>query len=152
MRTLDRTRFALEEIKTFCSSSEPSPLIQSYFSNYLSVLFYSEVEQVVRKILEDRLSRIDDAKVSSFINHGSGKLFTRVKKNEMNELLKMFGCGDGDLLSEHVDDSEVQKYSAIIVDRHLTSHGTGSNVTIPQIEAAVPCAEKIFSAFENIIA
>lgn len=151
MRTLDRTRFALDEIKSFCISAEASPLIQSYFSNYLSVLFYAEVEQIVRNILEDRLSQINDKKVSMFINHGSGKLFARVKKNEINDLLKMFGCGDGDLLSQYVDDSEVQRYSAIILDRHLTSHGNGSNVTIPQIEAAVPCAEKIFAAFEQII-
>lgn len=151
MRSLQRTRFALEEIKSHCNETGATPLIKSYFANYLAVIFYAETEQLLRKIMEDRLSSLGDAKVESFVNYGAGSFFNRVKKKELNDLLKMFGCGEGDLLAEEVSEVDVQLYSAIITDRHTTSHGTGSNVTIEQIEVATPCAERLFDAFERII-
>jgi hypothetical protein len=151
-RRLEKTRFALEEIKLFCSQNQPTPLVTSYFAQYLAVSFYSETEQIVRSVLEDRLSRIADRKVTCFIASGSGALLKRVKKTELNDLLIKFDCGQGDVLGQHVNEEDVQAYSSIITDRHRTSHGDGAGVTIGDVERALPCAERLFDAFEQLIA
>lgn len=151
MRRLEKTRFALDEIKAFCAASPPNPLVSSYFAQFLAVSFYAETEQTVRKILEDRLSRINDEKVSSFISSGNGAIFKRVRKTDLNDLLSKFKCGDGDIIGAHVDEVDTQAYSSIINDRHLTSHGEGSSITIADVERALPCAERMFDIFEQLI-
>jgi hypothetical protein len=61
---LQRTQFALDEIKEFLLASPRNPLIENYLVQYLLVAFYSEFEEHVKLVISSRIRRIDDRRVA----------------------------------------------------------------------------------------
>ena len=147
-----RTTFALEEIRAYVGIASGNPLIESYFVQFLLVSFYSECEEVLSSIMERRLNVIEDIKVSSFISKTNDAMFRRVKKAEINDILKKFNCGTGDIISQYVGSLNLQPYFDAITNRHLVAHSEGVTMTLSSFADALPCAEAIFDAVEQALA
>lgn len=148
---LARTAFAYDEIRSFLGDNQGNPLVESYFVQYLLIAFYSEVEEKLKEIIRSRLNQIGDAKVSHFIFKTNEGMIKRVKKSEINDLLKKFDCGDGDIVSDILDNPNLQPYFDAITNRHLVSHHDGSNMTLEYFGSALPCGEAILNAVESAI-
>lgn len=148
---LVRTSFALEEVTEFLSNTQGSPLIDSYLVQYLLVSFYSEMEDKIKDIVNNRLSQITDVKVSYFVAKTNEGMLRRVKKAEINDVLQKFNCGEGDVIGALVGNLNLQPYFHAITNRHLVSHQNGTNMTLSRFAEAVQCGEIILDAVENAL-
>lgn len=148
---LERTKDALDKIKIHLEKISPDPHIESYFVQYLLVSFYSEVEDSIKNIIKNRLNKINDRKIVKFVYKTNEAMIKRVKKSDINEVLKLFDCGDGDIISNHCGDINLLPYFNAITNRHAVSHSTGVSITLREFEAAIPCAEHIFTIVEQLI-
>ncbi|QJB68210.1 hypothetical protein [Parasphingorhabdus halotolerans] len=150
--SLDRTRFVTEEITGFLAvQAEQNRNIESYFTQHLLVVFYSETEQKIKKLVEHRLNQIDDRKVAKFIYSTNEGMLNRIKKGELNDLLKKFDCGDGDIIGDEFSQAEHQKYSGAIANRHSVSHGEGASMTLEEFLEVLNATEKILTFVEEKI-
>lgn len=153
MAALPRTELALEEIKRHLTSAPVSnPMIESFFAQYLSVSFYSEVEDHVKAIYKRRLSASNDARISFFVAKTMEKMIGRVKKSEIKDMAANFGDDCDAVFDGMIDERDSALYATVINNRHLAAHGSGSNVTIPDIEQAIGAAERILVSLERAIA
>jgi hypothetical protein len=148
---LERTKDSLEKIKAHLSNGVNDPHIESFFVQYLLVVFYAESEDIIKRIIKTRLLEIQDRKVANFIFKTSEGMIRRTKKNDINEVLKLFDCGDGDIIARNCHDLNLQPYSNAIANRHLVSHSTGVSITLREFEDAIPCAESIFLIVQRLI-
>ncbi|MGW8188860.1 HEPN domain-containing protein [Sphingomonas hankookensis] len=148
---LEKTKFAFEEISSHIQNTTQNPLLQSYFVQYLLVAFYSEMEHSIKLLIQERLSNIEDYKVSSFVYKSSEGMIRRVKKAEINDLLRIFGCGEGDLIGEKCGDTNLQPYFDAITNRHLVSHSDGVTMTLDDFSKVLPCADLILEKVREIL-
>ena len=148
---LVRTSFSFDEIKSFLMKTGNIPLIESYLVQYLLVAFYSEVEEKIKEIISNRILNIQDRKVASFILTTHDAMLRRVKKSDINDVLKKFNCGEGDIISNLLGDNNIQAYFDAITNRHLVSHQSGTNMTLSRFHEALTSAEMILNAVEQAL-
>lgn len=148
---LVRTQFAYEEIANHMAIVGRNALLESYFVQYLLIAFYAEVEERLKETITKRLSQINDEKVAHFIYKTNESMIKRVRKSEINDLLQKFNCGDGDVISEALAGKNLQPYFDAITNRHLVSHRDGASMTLDAFSEALPCAEEILEAVENLL-
>jgi hypothetical protein len=79
-------------------------------------------------------------------------MIRRVKKSEINDIIRKFGCDEEDCVGDELEGLKLQPYFDAIANRHSVAHGTGCDMTLDEFERAIPCAEKIFIAVEKAIA
>lgn len=150
--SLDRTRFVTEEITDFLAiQAEKNRTIESYFTQHLLVVFYSETEQKIKKLVEQRLAQIEDRKVAKFIYSTNEGMLNRIKKGELNDLLQKFDCGEGDIIGDEFSPIEHQKYSGAIANRHQVSHGEGASMTLDEFLEVLDATEKILTFVQEKI-
>lgn len=148
---LARTTFAYEEASAHLERVGSDPLIENYLVQYLLVSFYAEIEEKIRDIMCERISSITDRKVSHFVTTMNEGMFRRVKKTEINDVLYTFNCGDGDLISEYLNQMNLQPYFDAITNRHKVSHDQGSSMTLSYFGQALPCGEAILGAVKAML-
>lgn len=149
---LSRTRFALSEVKAHLKiDGIDADVISSYLVQYLLVAFYSEMEETVASTIRTRLHFNGDKKLETFVCTTNEKMIGRIKKSEIKDVLKVFGCEDGELL-EDVTEEEIGYYSAAISNRHKVSHSQGATITLTQFERAVEAADKILDSLKRCLA
>lgn len=149
---LTRTTFAYEAVLQHLGSAGRNPLIEIYLVQFLLVALYAEVEEKLKSIVAARLSEIQDRKVAAFIYQTSEGMIRRVKKAEINDLLRKFDCGDGDVIAELLGEVNLQPYFDAITNRHLVSHDDGAQMTLEYFGSALPCAEMVLGAVQQALA
>jgi hypothetical protein len=149
---LERTRFALENVREFIAQAGSNPLIENFLVQYLLVSFYSEVEDTLARILRARIAAVTDSKLAVFIATTNEAMIRRVKKSEINDILKKFGCDEASCVGDELDGMNLQPYFDAIANRHSVAHGSGCDMTLDEFERAIPCAERIFLAVQEAIA
>jgi len=147
---IERTKFALESVKDFLSEHGRNPLIENFCVQYLIVCLYSEMEEALSALIRIRLSGIGDERVAKFIASTNDAMIRRVKKSEINDVLKKFGCEE--LVDGHIDGVNLQPYFDAISNRHLVTHGEGCSMTLEEFERAIPCANLLLRTVEDAIA
>lgn len=148
---LQRTNFAYEETLAHLKAVGRNPLIEIYLVQFLLVAFYAEVEEKVKEIILARLSSISDPKVASFIFKSNEGMLKRVSKSDINDVLRKFDCGTGDIISSLLDDVNLQPYFDAITNRHKVSHDDGASMTLEYFGEALPCGEAILDALEGAL-
>lgn len=149
---LARSTFAYEETQAFLDGANENSLIKSYLVQYLLVSLYSEIEEHVKIIIQNRINLIEDRKVASFVFKSNEAMLKRVKKAEINDVLQKFDCGTGDIISGILGDMNLQPYFDMITNRHLVSHNDGASMTLEYFGQAIPCAEAVLDALEAALA
>lgn len=147
-----RTGLALKEIESFLGTVEhESPLVENYLAQYLAVAFYSEMEERVKAVYQDRIQGSGDVRIANFILKTQDAMLGRVRKSDIKEMAKCFGDDCRDRFNAALSEELVQKYQNVILNRHETSHTTGSSVTIDDVKVAVEAAETILDALNLAI-
>lgn len=148
---LSRTSFAYEETRHHLTAVGRNPLIETYLVQYLLIAFYAEFEERMKEIVSQRLSLIADRKVAAFIVKLNEGMIKRINKTDINDLLKKFDCGDGDIISGRVGELNLQPYFDAVTNRHKVSHDQGSTMTLDGFGAAIPCAEAILNVVKEVL-
>ena len=152
MPRLERTRFALSEVEEYLNYiEEPAPLIEIFLVSYLTISFYSEMEEHVKQIYQNRLNFNGDARLEFFIHTTNEAMMRRVKISEISDLANCFGDDCRDNFRNNLDERDVQAYSSVISNRHRVAHGRGGNLTIGDIRTAIIAADCILESLENAI-
>ena len=115
------------------------------------IAFYAEFEERMKEIVSQRLSLIADRKVAAFIVKLNEGMIKRINKTDINDLLKKFDCGDGDIISGRVGELNLQPYFDAVTNRHKVSHDQGSTMTLDGFGAAIPCAEAILNVVKEVL-
>lgn len=148
---LDRTKLAYEEIQSHITKLPKNHLIESYFVQYLLIRFYSEMEEAIKSIIKRRVEKCGDEKLASYVTKSNESMMKRIKKAEINDFLKLFACGDGDIIGDLCGDRNLQPYFDAITNRHLTSHSDGGSMTLAEFSQSIECAELILEKVEHIL-
>lgn len=147
---IERTRFAFESVKGFLDARGRDALIENFCVQYLIVSLYSEMEDALSRMIRARLQGIGDEKIAKFILATNDAMIRRVKKAEINDLLKKFGCDD--LIDGYIGENNIQPYFDAIANRHLVTHGDGCRMTLDDFEKVLPCADLILLTVSESIA
>ena len=153
---LQRTCYAIERSRIHLNGVDDSNLDKHQISNYLAcvsaVIFYSEMEECLKSIVRKRLNVDVDGKLGTFLNKTNEKMLSRMKRKELSETIGLFGDDCEEEFKRRFPPEEIAPYHNVISERHLTAHGSGSNITLNDVETAVNVGERILVAVEEIIA
>lgn len=147
---VERTKFAFENIKEFFERNGRDPLVESFLVQYLIVNLYSEMEKLLAQTIRARLAGVGDGRAAEFIAATNDAMIRRVKKAEINDVLKKFGCDE--IIDNQIDGVNLQPYFDAIAGRHLVTHGDGCSMTLEEFECVLPCADLILESVQQMIA
>lgn len=125
--------------------------VSSYLAQVAAVAFYSEMEEKVQEVVTSRFFAGGDAKLANFLSKIDEKAIRRIKRPEIADTVGLFGDECRDVFLNNVPPADLETYYNVINNRHKTSHGAGSSVTINEVRDAIVIGEKILSVIETVI-
>ena len=155
MARLLRTNQVVETSERHLSSISDTNLdkleISNYFAQIATVVFFSEMEKNLKEIVKSRFRHGGDEKLATFLSKTNEKLLSRMKRKEISDTVALFGDACKDDFQSRFPPSDLEIYSNVIKDRHETSHGDASSVTLLEVKQAVEIAERILVSVEEVI-
>lgn len=152
MTRLARTEFALSQVKTHLSKlPNRAPDIESFLVRYLTVSFYSEMEEQVKQVYKNRLHFTGDSRLQFFVSKTNDNMMQRVKKSDIKDFAKCFGEDCKSLFDDSLEQQDVAAYSSVISNRHNAAHGSGGTITVADVEKAIAAADRVLDSLENAI-
>ena len=165
MVEFDRTRKAIYDLsfvlsrlnKTFDSNGTEesenntdvrnSDAIKKYFTDYVVITFYSEIEEKLHGIMNSHREEFEKINLSSFL----------FRKNVRKRMLVLPGLSADTMnecfrIKEKIKNEFFQSYKTIIDRRHQIAHGgvdKQSNVSWEEVEEIYLVGEKIMRAIEK---
>lgn len=152
MSKLQRTEFALTRVKAHLTEMKGQrPDIESFLVQYLIVLFYAEMEEMVKRVYRNRLHVNGDHRLEYFVSKTNDRMMRRLSKSEIKELAKCFGEDCKEIFDRNLEEHEEKAYSSVISNRHNTVHGNGATLTIIEVEKGIAAADSVLISLENAI-
>lgn len=152
MTKLPRTAFALDLVsKHLDETGTSSSPIEGYLVQYLTVAFYSEMEEQVKRIYRSRLHFEGDQRLAHFVTKTQDKMMGRVNKSEIAQLAVCFGDECKTLFNENLEAQDIAYYGTVISNRHQISHAQGATITLPDFRKAIQAADKILISLQSAI-
>jgi hypothetical protein len=145
-----RTKQALSTATSHLSTSS-DPEIQHYLMQFVSVVFYSELEAKLAIVIENVLTKQCGVRGGQFVKTHLASILKRAEKKDIAKLVSGFG---DDLLGKFnslVDDQQVSAYSNLILARHRVGHSTGVEINPADVRNGVLAAEHILTMCNTII-
>ena len=147
---LSRTRSVSVALADYIAAN-PDPEIESYSAQYLTIVFYAEVESKVRDLCHLIFEAYSDKRIGTFLSRNQATILNRIKKSELSELASLFGDEVKTAFNDGITESEVADYNNVVLARHKVGHGPGVNVTPLEIKRAVDIAEKMLLRLHDIL-
>ena len=134
---LDRVEMTIEVCQEHLNStSSYGSQIEAFLTQQLLVIICAEIEKTIEEMIiaqaRDRCS--DD--FQTFIQSCLNATFRSIQSSELAGLLKRFGTARKRRFLELVDERARTAYDSIVVNRHNTAHGSGSNLTFREAVAS----------------
>ena len=126
-------------------------VISIYLARMAAVTFYAEMEEQVKDIVAARFTHGGDAKLAHFLSKTNDGLLARMKRKEIGDTVGLFGEQCKVDFQTRIPESDIVQYSNVIKDRHHTSHGEGSDVTLSEVKVAMEVGERILVAIKEVI-
>ena len=152
---LDRVDMTIEVCQEHLTNSTSSfrPQIEDFLTQQLLVIIYAEIEKAIKEMIiaqaRDRCGDDFPAFIASCLN----AIVHSMKSSEMAGLLKRFGTARKDRFRELVDDRAETAYNNIVMNRHNTAHGSGSNLTfreaVKSYRAGLSVIESLSTALQE---
>lgn len=147
---LNRTRFALEKTKAALDLlDEDRVLISNYFTEYVLVIFCSEMEEKIKFSLEKALQNNTSDDLTLFITNTLDTIFKRICKKDLAKTVRYFGEDKFNNFKSLIDDTTAQKYANFVSNRHSVAHPGSVNVSWQEIQTIADVGEAILSAFRT---
>lgn len=122
-------------------------LLEVIAAQYVAVVAYADIERELGDMIEKRLKRIGDEKVSYFIYKLNEKMFKRVPKTDIAETAACFGDNCRADLNNRITEKDVQSYTNLIQTRHDVAHPGTSNATMAGVRDGLEAGKRILSEF-----
>lgn len=153
---LVKTQLAVDTIRVHLAQislgSPETNLIKSYLAANCAVLFYGEMEDLVSKILQTRLTPTVSSRMATFIHASSEGILRRVKKADIADLVSKFGPIAKQEFEAAFTDQDVTRYSNVISKRHQNAHQPGGiSVTLEEVETAIPIANRMLVELDQLV-
>ena len=150
---LSRTEAAIEECKQFLASTDSDvSAIESYLMQYLLTLLCSEIQERLRERAVSHFGKDGDARMGRFIeNTSTSHLMRGVRISSLSGFLGNFGSDIKDAFQEGLDDRDISLYSNVVRERINVAHGSGGQVTLRELEAALPVCQRVIEQFEAVL-
>ena len=145
---LDRVEMTIEVCQEHLNSTRSyGSQIEAFLTQQLLVIICAEIEKAIKEMIiaqaRDRCS--DD--FQTFIKSCLNATFRSILSSEIAGLLKRFGTARKQRFLELMDENAKNAYDSIVVNRHNTAHGSGSNLTFRE---AVEFYRKGLSVIESL--
>jgi len=146
---LDRTKLVLDKaLAVLKVIKTDKDLIASYFSDYILIVFFSELEEKIKESLHEALLKATTKELSVFLSTTMDTIFKRIDKKNLGKTIKYFGGSNKERFDSLLDDGTSQKYINFIENRHKVAH-PGESVTVSweEVKEVVNVGEKVINAF-----
>jgi len=150
---LNRTRLVLEESQAVIASRQPGQgVVANYLTEYILIIFYSEVEENLKIIIGNKLKSSSNAEIANFITSKLESILNRVEKKELCKTLLYFGEEKKRAFIAEVDESTMTKYKGFIANRHNVAH---VNKTVEtswlDVQSIADIGESVLGAFQEAL-
>ena len=134
---LDRVEMTIEVCQEHLNSTRSyGSQIEAFLTQQLLVIICAEIEKAIKEMIiaqaRDRCSDDFQAFIKSCLN----AIFRSSKSSEIAGLLNRFGTARKQRFLELMDEGAKNAYDSIVVNRHNTAHGSGSNLTFREAVAS----------------
>lgn len=134
---LDRVDMTIEVCQEHLNStSSYGSEIEKFLTQQLLVIICAEIEKAIEAMIIARARDRCSDDFQTFIQSCLNATFRSVGSSEIAGLLKRFGTARKQRFLELVDERAKNAYDSIVVNRHNTAHGSGSNLTFQEAVAS----------------
>ena len=117
------------------STASRSTEMEAYLVGYLLVIICSAYEQRIKDLVIARSKHSKDVDLTSFVTGVSARVVRSIKCSEVAGVLGLFGSHCKEKFQQDVNDTPAQvAYDNIINNRHMVTHGGGTNMTFADVE------------------
>ena len=127
------------------------PVISVYLARYINGLMCMEIEQVVTRLIRDRLAiGCSDTATSNFLKSMGRSSVRNAKISEIRDTIRLFGNDYGNTFNTLVDQSVgqegIEKLGMAVRKRNENSHENPPNITFRDLQEVFPVAVKVVEA------
>lgn len=146
---LERTRLVLEKSQAVVSGAKlEQDAFANYVTEYILIVFYSEVEEKIKEIIGDALKKSSNESISDFLTTTLDTIIRRIDKKELCKTLSYFGDGKKNAFVAGIDEAIFSKYQSFLNNRHNVAHvGKTVEVSWSDVQEIVDVGEAVLSAF-----
>lgn len=158
---LPRTERAIADFQNLLSQHPHTDgAIQSYLTSHINVLMCAEIEQVVTRLVVERLAvGYHDEDTSNFFpNFLKERRISSIRNATVPEIrrtLAVFSPAYGEkfdgLLSQSVKDEDVQKLRVVVEKRNASAHGIPPSITFQELEETYQAATAVVAAVRQTL-
>ena len=134
---MSRINQALEDCENHLAATNSyNTQIERLLTDSLLVVISAEFEQKINSIIRERFDLIEDESLRELIRVCIGTI-SRIRSTHMGDLLERFGADRKTAFRNEIDGSQDTEraetfYNNLIINRHDTAHGIGSNLTFQE--------------------
>ena len=158
---LPRTERAIADFQNLLSQHPHTDgAIQSYLTSHINVLMCAEIEQVVTRLVVERLAvgHRDEDTANFFPNFLQERRISSIRNATVAEIRKTLAAFspayreqfDG-LISQAVKAEDVQKLREVVEKRNASAHGIPPNITFRELEETYDAAAAIVAAVRQTL-
>lgn len=127
------------------------PVISVYLARYINGLMCMEIEQVVTRLIRDRLAiGCSDTATSNFLKSMGRSSVRNAKISEIRDTIRLFGNDYGNTFNTLVDQSVgqegIEKLGMAVRKRNENAHENPPNITFRDLQEAFSIAVKVVEA------
>jgi len=134
-----------------CETCDPQ--VEAYLSKYLVILMYTVFEGEIRKMIEERVSRIDDSYLRSFIISSLDNLILGIKTSDLKGLLKRFSPDYKAKFGNLIKDNEIKEtfFNNIVVHRNQVAHQDRLNASFKDLVRFYDLGNEILDDLREVL-
>lgn len=125
------------------STSSYGSQIEAFLTQQLLVIICAEIEKKIKEMISAQHS----------IKSRPKARFHCMKSSQLAKILKKFGTARKQRFLELMDENAKNAYDSIVVNRHNTAHGSGSNLTfreaVESYRAGLSVIESLSAALQE---
>lgn len=131
---IDQALEACENHLEFTSSFGTE--IENILTRSLLVLMYTEFEQNIKSIAQEKCLAVRDPLLVAFFDWCLGRVVRSVSSSEIADLLKQFSPICKEMFKQYAEGMQqsVTFYDNIIMHRHNVAHSDGGNITFKELK------------------
>jgi hypothetical protein len=108
--------------------------IEAFLTRYLLIFICANFEEEIKKIVVERAKKTNDKFIISFVESSVKQIFRSIKTSEIKGLLNRFGNKYKNNFEKKVTGTKEESfYNNIVINRHLTAHSGGANLTFDEL-------------------
>ena len=140
--------------KNFLDSSDGRGTeIESFLTRYVLIRVSANFEQVVRKLMTERLRNTSDSYVIALAEHGISHVFQGSKTSALAKMLGRIDPSLKDSFCSKVNGSPKEtSYNLLVIDRNRTAHDTATSLSFSDLEMHYNLAHQVLDDIRDAIA